>query len=291
MNTTKITVQSLVHAPIQTVWRTWTEPEHIMKWNFASDDWHCPRVSNDLRVGGTYSARMEARDGSFGFDFITVYDEIIPYQKITYTMEDGRQATTTFIEKEYDTEVTTTFDAENINSPEMQQGGWQAILDNFKKYTENMSMNKLQFKINIQAPVSKVWNAMLGLEDKSTYEFWAREFNPTSTFEGNWEKGTKILFIGVDENGEKGGVVSEIRENIPNKFISIRAYGLLKGDIEMTTGEEVEKWAGGHENYTFEENNGITTVTVDMDTIEDFADYFNETYPKALNKLKSMLES
>lgn len=262
-----------------------------MKWNFASDDWHCPRVSNDLRVGGTYSARMEARDGSFGFDFITVYDEIIPYQKITYTMEDGRQATTTFIEKEYDTEVTTTFDAENINSPEMQQGGWQAILDNFKKYTENMSMNKLQFKINIQAPVSKVWNAMLGLEDKSTYEFWAREFNPTSTFEGNWEKGTKILFIGVDENGEKGGVVSEIRENIPNKFISIRAYGLLKGDIEMTTGEEVEKWAGGHENYTFEENNGITTVTVDMDTIEDFADYFNETYPKALNKLKSMLES
>jgi len=152
-------------------------------------------------------------------------------------------------------------------------------------------MKKLQFKIVINAPVVKVYNTMLGLDDKATYEAWAAEFNPTSTYEGSWEKGTKILFIGTGENGEKGGMVAEIAEHIPNKFVSIRSYGILKDDAEITTGEEVEKWAGGLENYTFEENNGITTVTVEVDMIDDFVGYFSETYPKALNKLKAILES
>ena len=152
-------------------------------------------------------------------------------------------------------------------------------------------MKKLQFKIVINAPVVKVYNTMLGLDDKATYEAWAAEFNPTSTYEGSWEKGTKILFIGTGENGEKGGMVAEIAEHIPNKFVSIRSYGILKDDAEITTGEEVEKWAGGLENYTFEENNGITTVTVEVDMIDDFVGYFSETYPKALSKLKSILES
>lgn len=152
-------------------------------------------------------------------------------------------------------------------------------------------MKKLQFKTAIKAPVAKVYNTMLGLEDKATYEAWAAEFNPTSTFEGNWKKGSKILFIGTDEDGEKGGMVSEIAENIPNQFVSIRPYGILNGDTEITTGEEVEKWTGGFENYTFEESNGITTVVVDMSTTEDYIDYFNATYPKALNKLKLILES
>lgn len=152
-------------------------------------------------------------------------------------------------------------------------------------------MKKLQFKTDIKAPVAKVYNTMLGLDDKATYEAWTAEFNPTSTYEGNWEKGSKILFIGVDENGEKGGMVSEIAENIPNKFVSIRSYGILKGDTEITTGEEIEKWSGGLENYTFEETDGITTVTVEVDMTNDYVDYFNETYPKALSKLKSILES
>lgn|SRR5690554_2825111 len=152
-------------------------------------------------------------------------------------------------------------------------------------------MKKLQFKIVINAPVVKVYNTMLGLDNKATYEAWTAEFNPTSTYEGSWEKGTKILFIGTGENGEKGGMVAEIAEHIPNKFVSIRSYGILKGGTEITTGEEVEKWAGGLENYTFEENNGITTVTVEVDMIDDFVGYFSETYPKALNKLKAILES
>lgn len=152
-------------------------------------------------------------------------------------------------------------------------------------------MKTIQFKSKINAPVAKVYNTMLGLEDKSTYQAWTAEFNPTSNYEGSWDKGSKINFTGVDDKGNTGGMVSEIEENIPNRFVSIRHIGILQGNKEITEGEDVEKWAGGHENYSFEENNGITTVTVDIDVIEDFEDYFYKTFPKALEKLKSILES
>lgn len=151
-------------------------------------------------------------------------------------------------------------------------------------------MKKLQFKISIHAPASRIYDFMLGINNKTTYEQWTSLFNPTSTYEGSWAKGTKILFVGVDEKGEKGGMVSRIVENIANRFVSIQHYGLLKADKEITEGPEVEKWANGFENYHFEENNGTTTVTVDLDTTEDFLDYMNETYPKALGKLKELCE-
>jgi hypothetical protein len=151
-------------------------------------------------------------------------------------------------------------------------------------------MKKLQFKVIINASVTKIFDFMFGISSKSTYEQWTSLFNPTSTYEGSWDKGNKILFIGVDEKGKKGGMVSKIAENIPNQFISIQHYGLLKADKEIIEGPEVEKWANGFENYTFEEINGITKITVDLDTTEDFVDYMNETYPKALGKLKEICE-
>lgn len=151
-------------------------------------------------------------------------------------------------------------------------------------------MEKLQFKVSINAPVTKIYDFMLGIKNKSTYEKWTSIFNPTCTYEGSWEKGSKILFIGVDENGDKGGMVSKIAENIPNQFVSIQHNGLVQGDKEITEGPEVEKWANGFENYTFEENNGTTTVIVDLDITEDFIDYMNENYPKALDKLKEICE-
>ncbi len=151
-------------------------------------------------------------------------------------------------------------------------------------------MKKLQFKVNINAPVNKVYDFMLGINSKSTYEQWTSLFNPTSTFEGSWDKGNKILFVGVDEKGEKGGMVSKIVENIPNRFVSIQHYGLVSANKEITEGPEVEKWANGFENYTFEENKKTTNVIVDLDTTVDFLDYMNETYPKALDKLKELCE-
>ncbi|QCX37306.1 SRPBCC domain-containing protein [Aureibaculum algae] len=151
-------------------------------------------------------------------------------------------------------------------------------------------MNKSKFKTEINTSAQKVYEMMLGLNDKSTYEYWTAAFNPTSTYEGNWDKGSKMLFVGTDENGKKGGMISEIVEHRPAEFISIRHYGILDGDKEITTGEQVEKWAGGHENYRFTENNGTTTVIIEMDTIDEYLDYFNSTYPKALDKLKEISE-
>jgi hypothetical protein len=151
-------------------------------------------------------------------------------------------------------------------------------------------MKKMQFKVSINAPANKVYDVMLGISNRLSYEQWTAMFNPTSTYNGNWDKGSKIQFIGIDEKGEKGGMVSEIADNIPNRFVSIRHYGLLKANVEITEGPEVEKWANGFENYTFEEINGTTTVTVDLDTAEDFSDYMNQAYPKALGKLKEICE-
>jgi len=153
-----------------------------------------------------------------------------------------------------------------------------------------MHMRKLQFQVRINEPSTKVYDVMLGISNKSTYEQWTSLFNATSTYEGSWNKGSKILFVGIDENGKKGGMVSEIAENTPNRFVSIRHYGLLNDDKEITEGPEVEKWAGVFENYSFEENDGITTVRVDLETDEDFVDFMNETYPKALDKLKEICE-
>ncbi len=153
-------------------------------------------------------------------------------------------------------------------------------------------MTNLQFKILINATVTNIYDCMLGINSKSTYEQWTALFNPTSTYEGSWDKGSKILFIGVDENGEKGGMVSRIVENIPNRFVSIQHYGLLKAGEEITEGAEVEKWANGMENYTFEENNETVSVTVDLLNIpEEFIDYMNDAYPKALDKLKEICEN
>jgi uncharacterized protein YndB with AHSA1/START domain len=134
MNTTKITISVAISAPVAKVWECYTHPEHITQWNFAADSWHCPSASNNLVVGGKYVARMEAKDGSFGFDFEAIYDEIIPGKSLVYTMLDGRQASITFGTNGATTEVTIAFDAENQNDIEMQRSGWQAILNNFKSY-------------------------------------------------------------------------------------------------------------------------------------------------------------
>ena len=136
MTENKIKIKANVLAESKKVWDYYTLPEHITKWNFATDTWQCPAATNDLRIGGKYSARMEAKDGSFGFDFEAVYDEIIDNKKIAFTMTDGRQAIVDFNIDNNQTEVVITFDAEQQNSLELQRDGWQAILNNFKKYTE-----------------------------------------------------------------------------------------------------------------------------------------------------------
>jgi uncharacterized protein YndB with AHSA1/START domain len=135
MEKSKITVQASVNTPLEKVWEYYTQPEHIVKWNFADPSWHCPSAENDMQVGGIYKARMEAKDASNGFDFEAVYTEIVEKERFSYTFWD-RTATVTFQNLSAQTLVTVTFDPEDENPVDMQQAGWQMILNNFKSYTE-----------------------------------------------------------------------------------------------------------------------------------------------------------
>lgn len=136
MEKQKITVQTSVSAPIDKTWKYWTKPEHIINWNFATPEWHCPTAENDLRENEKFSYRMEAKDGSMGFDFEGTYNLLEPEKIIRYTMEDGRMVTVNFRQEGEKTVVEEIFDAEDTHSIEMQREGWQSILENFRSYTE-----------------------------------------------------------------------------------------------------------------------------------------------------------
>jgi uncharacterized protein YndB with AHSA1/START domain len=132
-----ISIDTNVNASIGKIWQFWTEPRHIMQWNAASDDWHTTKAENDLEVGGKFSSRMEAKDGSFGFDFFGIYDAVKINELIAYTLGDGRKVTISFSAEGNAIKMVIVFEAETQNPIEVQKGGWQAILNNFKKYTES----------------------------------------------------------------------------------------------------------------------------------------------------------
>ena len=133
----KINIQASILADKQKVWDYYTLPQHITQWNFADPSWHCPSATNNMKIGGKYSARMEAKDGSFGFDFGGIYDEVRTNEYIEYTLGDGRKVKIDFVADNNKTKISESFEPESENPHELQKGGWQAILNNFKKYTEN----------------------------------------------------------------------------------------------------------------------------------------------------------
>jgi uncharacterized protein YndB with AHSA1/START domain len=135
---TAITVEATINAPVSKVWQYWNAPEHITKWCSPSDDWHAPHAENDLRVDGAFKTTMAAKDGSFSFDFGGVYTKVQENKVIEYTINDGRKVQIIFSANGNETKVTETFDPENMNPVDFQRAGWQAILDNFKKYAETV---------------------------------------------------------------------------------------------------------------------------------------------------------
>lgn len=137
MSETAITVETLVSAPRLKVWDSWTSPEDIVRWNFASDDWYCPKAVNDVQQGGKFSFIMSSRDGKMSFDFNGIYDEVVQGEMLSYTIADGRKVKVRFEEMDGQTRVSETFEPEHTNPFEMQRAGWQSILDNFKKHTES----------------------------------------------------------------------------------------------------------------------------------------------------------
>jgi uncharacterized protein YndB with AHSA1/START domain len=283
-----ITVSAVIKAPVDKVWTLWTDPMHIIHWNNASDDWHTTRAENDLRAGGKFMSRMEARDGSIGFDFTGKYTYTDQYKIIEYLIDDGRKVRIDFISHGKTTEVTETFEAEQTNSIEMQRAGWQSIMNNFKKYTESYGKYEvMHFEITINTNAEKVFNIML---DEEKYKEWTYEFNPSSHFKGSWEKGSKMLFIGTSSDGNTGGMISKIKENIPGRFISIEHLGEIKNGKEVNSGPEVDEWSGALENYTLKDVDGATLLEIDIDSIQKFKSYFAETWPKALKRLKLICE-
>jgi hypothetical protein len=171
---------------------------------------------------------------------------------------------------------------------DLQRDGWQSILNSFKKYAESSENHEiLHFETLISCPVERVYETMLR---DDTYKNWTSVFNSDSRYEGSWKKGSKIVFIGTDSNGETGGMVSRIKENLQNRFLSIEHLGIIKKGNEVLSGSEIETWKGALENYSFKPRADKTLVCVDIDSNEEFKSYFSETWPKALEKLKSICE-
>jgi uncharacterized protein YndB with AHSA1/START domain len=285
---TTIAVKTNIQASIEKVWHCWTDPQHVTQWNAATTDWHTPKAENNLLVGDRFVYRMEAKDGSFGFDFGGTYTLIEPFRQIEYTIDDGRKVRIEFQQEGNETHIVEEFEAENQNPVELQQAGWQAILNNFRNYVERQkAIIPLHFEALIDAPISTVYSKML---DQETYAEWTSVFNPSSRYEGSWEKGSKIKFLGVDKQGKQGGMLGVVEENIPNQFVSINYYGIIDEDKEITSGSKMEGWANTYENYRFNSVNGKTLLTVDLGTSHKYQDYFEATYPQALEKLKRICE-
>jgi uncharacterized protein YndB with AHSA1/START domain len=148
-------------------------------------------------------------------------------------------------------------------------------------------MKTLHFSVRIEAPREKVWRTML---NDRTYRQWTEVFSAGSHFVGNWEKGSKILFLAPDKNGKMAGMVSTIAENRPNEFISIKHLGVVSNGVEDTVSKAVKNWSGALENYTFQEKNGGTEVIIDTDSDDEFESMFKEIWPRALDKLKELAE-
>lgn len=283
---TRITVETVVNAPVEKVWDLWTDPMHVLHWNYASVDWHTPYAENDFKVGGKFLYRMESTDGKNGFNFAGEYNNIELYKHIEYTIGDGRKVWVTFSPKGTGTRVSETFETESVNPADRQQEGWQAILDNFKRYAEYRT-DIMHFEIEINAETEKVFKIMT---DDATFREWTEVFSPGSHFIGSWSKGSKIRFIGTGKNGKDEGMIGRIRENIPDRFISIEYFGFIKDGVETMCGPEVDDWQGALENYTFISRTGKTILLVDMDVIPGFSEFFEQQWPKALDKLKEICE-
>lgn len=151
-------------------------------------------------------------------------------------------------------------------------------------------MKKAQFKISIKASPPEVYDKMLGITDKETYNRWTTVFNPTSRYEGNWEEGSKIRFIGTNEEGKPEGMFCVVTKNIPNQYLAMQARGLIQQGIEITEGPDIAQWQNMTESYRFEEEDGTTKLTVEVEIPDEHIEVFSSLWPKALETLKSIIE-
>ncbi len=283
-----VTVSTTIIAPLEKVWDLFTGPLHIIHWNNASDDWQTSYAESDLRPGGAFLSRMEARDGSEGFDFSGRFTDVVPGKSIAYTLDDGRNVDILFRETAGRTLVMESFETEDINSAELQRDGWQAILDNFRKYVEGYGGREmLHFETIIENTPENILRIML---ENESYSKWTKPFNPDSRFTGSWEKGERILFLGTGADGKSGGMLCRIREHIPGKFLSIESLREVVDGKEVTGEGKGEAWKGALENYTLKPAGSQTLLCIDTDVPAEFRQFVEEAWPKALENLKELCE-
>ncbi len=288
MNTSesKITVSVRIPVDLPTVWRLWNDVHAIRQWYHASEDWHTPRATHDLEQGKSFSYRMEAKDGTEGFDMQGKFISVIPQKFISYVMEDGRLVEISFKEQDNETVIEERLDPENINSEDLQRTGWQRILNNFSTYVlKQQELVPFQFQKFISAEPMAVYDVMI---HPTKYTQWTAPFCPGSYFEGSWEKGAHIKFVGPEKDGQAGGMLGHILENTPGKFISIKYDGSFEGDKEKPFISET--WKDATENYIFERTDGGTNLKVDLQAPLEYADFFNTSWPQALQRLKVLIE-
>ncbi|WP_320055331.1 SRPBCC family protein [Algoriphagus halophytocola] len=285
---TKITVKATVHEPMEMVWEYFTNPKHIIHWNSASPDWHSPSAKNDLRPGGSFITRMEAKDGSAGFDFEGKYQEVERHSHLAYILSDGREVQVTFREVPDGVEITEVFDPDPDHPAETQKNGWQAILDSFKTYTQSEAkLVRLNFQIEIDNTPEEVYRLML---ERPSYEEWTDEFSPGSTYIGNWDEGSTLHFVSQGEEGNQNGMISKVIKHLPAKHLEIEHVGILNDGVEILEGKDVEMWKGAHEKYTFKEIEAGTLLLIETDSTMEYDEYFSKTWPIALQKLKEICE-
>lgn len=283
-----VTVSTTIIAPLEKVWDLFTNPLHIIHWNHASDDWQTSYAESDLRPGGAFLSRMEARDGSEGFDFSGRFTDVVPGKSIAYTLDDGRNVDILFRETAGRTLVMESFETEDVNSAELQKDGWQAILDSFRKYVEGYGRREmLHFETTIDNTPENIFRIML---ESEPYGKWTKPFNPESRFTGSWEKGERILFLGTDADGKSSGMLCRIRENIPGKFLSIESLREVVDGKEVTGEGKGDAWKGALENYTLKPAGSKTLLCIDTDVPAEFRDFVLQAWPGALEILKELCE-
>lgn len=283
-----IVISVSIKAPLKTVWNCYTHPIHIIHWNNASEDWHTTFAEANMRQGGKFMSRMEAKDGSFGFDFSGTYTTVKPHTKLAYVLDDKREVEILFEETTKNVLVTVSFEAETTNPVDLQKAGWQAILTNFKAYVEHPSTRYMvHFDVKIEATPEVVFAKMM---DKKTYTKWASILQQGSTFTGDWSRSSTMHFVYADEEEQEQGLVAKVRENIPNRFISLEYIGVVENSAVILEGEDVEEWKGMLENYSFKAKENATILSVDIDSTEDFVPFLKSSWPKALAKLKELCE-
>lgn len=246
-----ITVKTIVRAPIEQVWEAWTLPEHIVQWNQASEEWHTPHAENDLRPGGRFLSRMEARDGSQGFDFSGKYNEVRPLEYIHYTLDDGREVNIHFSEKGNSTEIIENFNPEETFPHEMQQQGWQAILNQFKKYAETSFKNQ-----NIQPAKKYLLHGKLTAKKGFQEELTAILLKASQLMAG--VRGCRLYAVSRNREDDRAVFVTEIWDSKEDhdhsltseevKNLIMKAIPLLENNPEK--GQELELIGGWGTNPT-----------------------------------------